>query len=115
MLAYGKLNRDLMAAGFSKGALGFEFAGTSRGERRVMGVAHQAIATSCGAPKFLVRASPAAFPVTLTHDASPCLLSAPDCRFSSGQQVPGQHDSTCATELARLSRNLLGIVVYTPI
>ena len=55
MLAYGKLNRDLMAAGFSKGALGFEFAGTSQ-ERRVMGVAHQAIATTCGAPRFLVRA-----------------------------------------------------------
>ena len=57
MLAYGKLNRDLMAAGFSRGALGFEFAGTVAGERRVMGVAHQAIATSCGAPKFLVRCS----------------------------------------------------------
>ena len=55
MLAYGKLNRDLMASGFSKGALGFEFAGT-RQERRVMGVAHQAIATCCGTPEFLVRA-----------------------------------------------------------
>ena len=56
MLAYGKLNRDLMAAGFSKGALGFEFSGTTSGERRVMGVAHQAIATCCGTPEFLVSA-----------------------------------------------------------
>ena len=58
MLAYGKLNRDLMAAGFSKGALGFEFAGT-RQARRVMGVAYQAIATCCGTPEFLVRAASA--------------------------------------------------------
>ncbi len=55
MLAYGKLNRDLMASGFSKGALGFEFAGT-RQARRVMGVAYQAIATCCGTPDFLVSA-----------------------------------------------------------
>ena len=58
MLAYGKLNRDLMAAGFSKGALGFEFAGTRR-ERRVMGVAYQSIATSCGAPESMVSAGSA--------------------------------------------------------
>ena len=56
MLAYGKLNRDLMASGFSKGALGFEFAGT-RQARRVMGVAYQSIATTCGAPEAMVSTS----------------------------------------------------------
>ena len=62
MLAYGKLNRDLMAGGYSRAALGFEFcrhaaAAGPPTPRRVMGVAHQAIATSVGAPKYLVRRS----------------------------------------------------------
>lgn len=60
MLAYGKLNRDLMAGGYSQGRLGFEFSGTlpapGAAPRRVMGVARQAIATSVGAPQYLVRA-----------------------------------------------------------
>ena len=62
MLAYGKLSRDLMAGGYSQGRLGFEFAGTAPGAsaaapaRRVMGVARQAIATSVGAPPYLVPA-----------------------------------------------------------
>ena len=61
MLAYGKLSRDLMAGGYSQGRLGFEFSGTlpaavaSEPPRRVMGVARQSIATSVGAPKYLVR------------------------------------------------------------
>ena len=63
MLAYGKLSRELMAGGYSQGRLGFEFAGTvpagagspAGPPRRVMGVARQAIATSVGAPQYLVR------------------------------------------------------------
>ena len=61
MLAYGKLSRDLMAGGYSQGRLGFEFSGTlpsasaSEAPQRVMGVARQSIATSVGAPKYLVR------------------------------------------------------------
>ena len=65
MLAYGKLSRELMAGGYSQGRLGFEFAGTlpaggagppAAPPRRVMGVARQAIATSVGAPQYLVSA-----------------------------------------------------------
>ena len=64
MLAYGKLSRDLMAGGYSQGRLGFEFAGTlpsaspSEPPQRVMGVARQSIATSVGAPQYLVRLPP---------------------------------------------------------
>ena len=54
MLAYGKLDRNLMAKGFFQGCLGFEFSGTSpvkagrlgsKAPRRVMGVARRALAT----------------------------------------------------------------------
>ena len=47
MLAYGKLDRNLMAKGFFQGCLGFEFSGTRHAdsERRIMGVARRALAT----------------------------------------------------------------------
>ena len=47
MLAYGKLDRNLMAKGFFQGCLGFEFSGTrlANSERRIMGVARRALAT----------------------------------------------------------------------
>lgn len=47
MLAYGKLDRNLMAKGFFQGCLGFEFSGTQAADsaRRVMGVARRALAT----------------------------------------------------------------------
>ena len=53
MLAYGKLNRDAMSNGYIGCRLGFEFSG-NLDSRRVMGVAAQAIATHCDAPKYLV-------------------------------------------------------------
>ena len=61
MIAYGKLPKDAMAAGFSEGKLGFEFAGLAPAPagappRRVMGIAKQAIATRVDAPPYLVRA-----------------------------------------------------------
>ena len=47
MLAYGKLDRNLMAKGFFQGCLGFEFSGTRAADsaRRIMGVARRALAT----------------------------------------------------------------------
>ncbi len=60
MIAYGKLHKDAMVAGFSESKLGFEFSGLRRGAagapaRRVMGIAKHAIATRVDAPPFLVR------------------------------------------------------------
>ena len=54
MLAYGKLNRDMMSNGYVGCKLGFEFSGLLKG-KRVMGVAKQAIATHVFARDFLVR------------------------------------------------------------
>ena len=54
MLAYGKLNRDMMSNGYVGCKLGFEFSGLLKGQR-VMGVAKQAIATHVFARDFLVR------------------------------------------------------------
>ena len=56
MLAYGKLDRNLMAKGYFQGCLGFEFSGTALGgrERRVMGVARRALATQVCAQDNLV-------------------------------------------------------------
>ena len=56
MLAYGKLDRNLMAKGYFQGCLGFEFSGTalSGRERRVMGVARRALATQVCAQDDLV-------------------------------------------------------------
>ena len=54
MLAYGKLNRDMMSNGYVGCKLGFEFAGLLDG-RRIMGVAKQAIATHVFARDYLVR------------------------------------------------------------
>ena len=47
MLAYGKLDRNLMAKGFFQGCLGFEFSGTRATDsaRHIMGVARRALAT----------------------------------------------------------------------
>ena len=76
MIAYGKLPKDAMAAGFSEGKLGFEFSGLAPAPagapaRRVMGIAKQAIATRVDAPPYLVRARHGSFqallPVTLGH------------------------------------------------
>ena len=53
MLAYGKLNRDMMSNGYVGCKLGFEFSGLLQG-KRVMGVAKQAIATHVFARDFLV-------------------------------------------------------------
>ena len=53
MLAYGKLNRDMMSNGYVGCKLGFEFSGLLKG-KRVMGVAKQAIATHVFARDFLV-------------------------------------------------------------
>ena len=61
MLAYGKLDRNLMAKGYFQGCLGFEFSGTalSGRERRVMGVARRALATQVCAQDDLVSCCPA--------------------------------------------------------
>ena len=61
MLAYGKLDRNLMAKGYFQGCLGFEFSGTALGgrERRVMGVARRALATQVCAQDNLVSHRPA--------------------------------------------------------
>ena len=53
MLAYGKLNRDMMSNGYVGCKLGFEFSGLLAG-RRIMGVAKQAIATHVFARDYLV-------------------------------------------------------------
>ncbi|KAK9904717.1 hypothetical protein WJX75_001194 [Coccomyxa subellipsoidea] len=53
MLAYGKLNRDMMSNGYVGCMLGFEFSGMLEG-RRIMGVAKQAIATHVFARDYLV-------------------------------------------------------------
>lgn len=53
MLAYGKLNRDMMSNGYVGCKLGFEFSGLLNG-RRIMGVAKQAIATHVFARDYLV-------------------------------------------------------------
>ena len=53
MLAYGKLNRDMMSNGYVGCKLGFEFSGLLGG-RRIMGVAKQAIATHVFARDYLV-------------------------------------------------------------
>ncbi|CAL8464659.1 g4194 [Coccomyxa elongata] len=53
MLAYGKLNRDMMSNGYVGCKLGFEFSGMLNG-RRIMGVAKQAIATHVFARDYLV-------------------------------------------------------------
>ena len=53
MLAYGKLNRDMMSNGYVGCKLGFEFSGLLKGKR--VGVAKQAIATHVFARDFLVR------------------------------------------------------------
>jgi hypothetical protein len=61
MLAYGKLNRDQMANGYCGSKLGFEFSGTlpsPGGERRVMGVARDAIATHTWGLPYLVSTTP---------------------------------------------------------
>ena len=60
MLAYGKLDRNLMAKGYFQGCLGFEFSGTALGgrERRVMGVARRALATQVCAQDNLVSPLP---------------------------------------------------------
>jgi hypothetical protein len=58
MLAYGKLNRDQMDNGYVGSRLGFEFSGTvpsPEGDRRVMGVAREAIATHVWGLPYLVR------------------------------------------------------------
>ena len=61
MLAYGKLDRSLMAKGYFQGCLGFEFSGAALGggERRVMGVARRALATQVCAQDNLVNRCPA--------------------------------------------------------
>jgi hypothetical protein len=53
MLAYGKLNRDMMSNGYVGCKLGFEFSGFL-GDKRIMGVAKQAIATHVFARNYLV-------------------------------------------------------------
>ena len=53
MLAYGKLNRDMMSNGYVGCKLGFEFSGLLK-NRRIMGVAKQAIATHVFARDYLV-------------------------------------------------------------
>jgi len=53
MLAYGKLNRDMMSNGYVGCKLGFEFSGLLN-NRRIMGVAKQAIATHVFARDYLV-------------------------------------------------------------
>ena len=53
MLAYGKLNRDMMSNGYVGCKLGFEFSGLLKG-KRIMGVAKQAIATHVFARDYLV-------------------------------------------------------------
>lgn len=57
MLAYGKLNRDMMSNGYVGCMLGFEFSGMLEG-RRIMGVAKQAIATHVFARDYLVTHRP---------------------------------------------------------
>ncbi len=57
MLAYGKLNRDMMSNGYVGCKLGFEFSGLLK-NRRIMGVAKQAIATHVFARDYLVRLMP---------------------------------------------------------
>ena len=57
MLAYGKLNRDMMSNGYVGCKLGFEFSGMLN-NRRIMGVAKQAIATHVFARDYLVEPSP---------------------------------------------------------
>ena len=59
MLAYGKLNRDMMSNGYVGCKLGFEFSGLLDG-RRIMGVAKQAIATHVFARDYLVSPPPCA-------------------------------------------------------
>lgn len=54
MLAYGKLNRDMMSNGYVGCKLGFEFSGMLKA-KRIMGVAKQAIATHVFARDYLVR------------------------------------------------------------
>ena len=56
MLAYGKLNRDMMSNGYVGCKLGFEFSGMLK-DRRIMGVAKQAIATHVFARDYLVRST----------------------------------------------------------
>ena len=69
MLAYGKLDRNLMAKGYFQGCLGFEFSGTALGgrERRVMGVARRALATQVCAQDNLVRRPPALLCLDCLH------------------------------------------------
>lgn len=77
MLAYGKLDRDRMGNGYCGSRLGFEFSGTlpsPEGDRRVMGVARQAIATHVWGLPYLVR------PWTLLHTSCSGAL----CNSSAG-------------------------------
>lgn len=72
MLAYGKLDRDRMGNGYCGSRLGFEFSGTlpsPEGDRRVMGVARQAIATHVWGLPYLVR------PGTPLHIECPGILA----------------------------------------
>ena len=62
MLAYGKLNRDMMSNGYVGCKLGFEFSGMLK-NRRIMGVAKQAIATHVFARDYLVRPVPGFTPL----------------------------------------------------
>ena len=76
MLAYGKLNRDMMSNGYVGCKLGFEFSGLLK-NRRIMGVAKQAIATHVFARDYLVRLMPAESHALSRNE--PCWL-----RFQTG-------------------------------
>ncbi len=76
MLAYGKLNRDMMSNGYVGCELGFEFSGLLK-NWRIKGVAKQASAIHVFARDYLVRAS--------------CLALIPQNR-----QLPFQDAQECA-------------------
>lgn len=84
MLAYGKLNRDMMSNGYVGCKLGFEFSGLLNG-KRIMGVAKQAIATHVFARNYLVQ--------TPRLTASPCLRF---CILSAVRALmPGKGNCLC--------------------
>jgi hypothetical protein len=94
MLAYGKLNRDMMSNGYVGCKLGFEFSGLLGG-RRIMGVAKQAIATHVFARDYLVRAAPvlAPAPLDLISQGKGLLCNTADLAWSLAMHccsMPGQ-------------------------
>ena len=74
MLAYGKLDRSIMAQGYFQACLGFEFSGATKADGRpVMGIAKRALATQVSVLDNLVR-SPALLYQHFRNGSVPSLM-----------------------------------------